>query len=101
MQRYCLTVLIFWLGLMSYQVDAEAGIQETFEDTTATWVVSQDTAGSGYKVEVAKDLQFPQKVFIDSNLPATSVSVTVNPPIEANAPSARGGSSIQSFCLRR
>jgi hypothetical protein len=47
MQRYCLTVLILWLGLMSYQVDAEAGIQETFEDTTATWAVSQDIAGSG------------------------------------------------------
>src|SRR5215207_6382337 len=47
MQRYCLTVLILWLGLMSSQVDAEAGIQETFEDTTATWAVSQDTAGSG------------------------------------------------------
>jgi hypothetical protein len=47
MQRYCLTVLILWLGLMSYQVDAEAGIQETFEGATATWAVSQDTVGSG------------------------------------------------------
>ena len=39
--------MILWLGLMSYQVEAAAGIQETFEDTSATWAVSQETAGSG------------------------------------------------------